>query len=140
VPKSSLKVELPLRSRLIKEGLSSVLTATGFSVLSELDERADPVTVIIDIDDCRNPKLVGAHHLRDDKIVILATGADALEVDDDQIALLSGILTYDLSLDAFVQSLRLVCSGERVFPRDLVSRRKLPAPSPGIEPRSDRSC
>ena len=137
MPKSPLKVELLLRSRLIKEALSTVLTVTKFSVLRERDEYDDHATVTIDVDDCRNPEVVGAHRQKGDNIVVLASGADALEVDDDQIASLSGILTYDLSLEAFVQSLRLICSGERVFPRDVVARRKLPGPSPAIGPRSD---
>ena len=40
-----------------------------------------------------------------------------------------GILTYDLSVAVFVQSLLLICSGERVFPHHLALGRKLAAPS-----------
>ena len=132
-----LKVELLLHSRLVNEALSAMLAAAEFSLLHERNDRDDHVTVIIDIEDCNKAEVVDAHRLNGDSIVVLASEADALAVDDDQIALLSGILTYDLSGDAFVRSLRLICAGERVFPRDLMRGRRLPAPSPDNEARSD---
>jgi hypothetical protein len=49
----------------------------------------------------------------------MASKADSLEIGPDEVARLSGILTYDLSVPAFVQSLLLICAGERVFPHDL---------------------
>ena len=132
-----LKVELLLRSRLVREALSSTLTAAGFSVLRERDGHDDHVTVIIDTDDCKELEVIGAHRVSGDRVVVLANGADALDIDDEQIALLSGILTYDLSAEAFLRSLRLICAGERVFPRDLAPGCKLPAPSFGSEAQSD---
>jgi DNA-binding NarL/FixJ family response regulator len=135
-----LEIELLLRSQLVKEALSSILTAAGFSVLHERGNRSDRVIAVIDIDDCREPELVAAHRLKGDGVVGLASAAsDLLDLDGDQIALLSGILTYDLSADAFVRSLRLICAGERVFPRDLTPGRRLPAPSSGDEAHHDGS-
>jgi two-component system, NarL family, nitrate/nitrite response regulator NarL len=132
-----LKIELLLRSRLVREALSSTLTAAGFSVLRERDGHDDHVTVIIDIDDCKELEVIGGHRVSGDRVVVLASGADALDIDDQQIALLSGILTYDLSAEAFLRSLRLICAGERVFPRDLAPGCRLPAPSLGSEVQSD---
>jgi two-component system nitrate/nitrite response regulator NarL len=123
------KIELMLRSRLIKEALSLMLTTGGFSVLREHDRRHDEhVTVIVDIDACGETEVIGTHRANGDKVVVLASGADTLEVDDEQIGVLSGILTYDLSGEAFLRSLRLICAGERVFPRDLAPGRRLPPP------------
>jgi two-component system nitrate/nitrite response regulator NarL len=132
-----LKVELLLRSRLVNEALSATLAAAGFSVLRERDGRDDNLTVIVDIEGCKDPEVVGAHLLNGDRIVVLASETNALDIDDDQLAALSGILTFDLSADAFVRSLRLICLGERVFPRDLAPGRRLPQPSPGGEARSN---
>ena len=70
--------------------------------------------------------------------VVLANNADCGQLDHDQIAPLSGILTYDLSAEAFVRALQLICSGERVFPRELTLRSKSQPPSRGTLPtRSD---
>ena len=55
--------------------------------------------------------------------------ADSLEIEFDEIAPLSGILTYDLSADALVRSLLLIFAGERVFPHDLALGRKRAPPS-----------
>jgi two-component system, NarL family, nitrate/nitrite response regulator NarL len=129
-----LNIELLLRSRLVKEALSSVLTAAGFCVLHERDGHDEPLIVITEIDDFKD---LEAHRLGGDSIVLLASDSHALDLDDDQIAALSGILTYGLSADAFVQSLRLIGAGERVFPRGLGPRPKLATPSSGSGARSD---
>jgi two-component system nitrate/nitrite response regulator NarL len=131
------KIELLLRSLLARDALSAVLTGAGFSVSREQDQCDDNVTVIIDVDDCQDPEILQAHQQRGVKIVVLAKDTDSLEMDQDQIAALSGILTYGLSADAFVRSLRLICSGQRVFPRNLVLRPKPQAPSSRTEHRSN---
>jgi two-component system nitrate/nitrite response regulator NarL len=66
--------------------------------------------------------------------VALASEADSLEMDADEITPLSGILTNDLSGDAFVGSLRLIGVGQRVYPRDLVLRQTGPARAPDAAP------
>ena len=55
---------------------------------------------------------------------MLANEIDCRGLAHDRIAALSGILTYDLSAEGFVSSLRLICSGERVFPRELTQPSK----------------
>jgi two-component system, NarL family, nitrate/nitrite response regulator NarL len=127
-------ITLRLRSKLAEDGLSSVLTAAGFSVLSELDRQ--DVIVIRDLDDHGEPLALNADRQRDIKTVVLASEAESLAMSPRQIAQLSGVLTYSLSADAFVRSLRLICSGERIFPRDLASGRVPPAPPAGAEPRA----
>jgi two-component system nitrate/nitrite response regulator NarL len=130
------RIELLLRSLLVRDALSAVLTGAGFSVSRKPDPYGADAAVIIDFDDCQDAEVLQAHQQRGVKIVALATETDSLEMDDEQIAPLSGILTYGLSADAFVRSLRLICSGERVFPRNLVLAPKPQAPSSHIERRS----
>jgi hypothetical protein len=114
-------IELLLRSRLIKEALSSVLTAAGFTVFHEPIQGDTQTVAVIDFEDCKDPESISAHQVRGAKIVALISEANSREAGFDEIEPLSGILTYDLSGAAVVGSLRLVCSGERVFPRDTPS-------------------
>jgi two-component system, NarL family, nitrate/nitrite response regulator NarL len=132
------KIELLLRSWLVKDALSLVLTEADFSVYREPIPDDKDTTVIIDFDDRSDTEVIRAHQQRGVKIVVLAHEANSLEMSPDEIALLSGILTYDLSAAAFVGALQLICSGERIIPRDLRPGRKPRVPSPGTGPRSDR--
>ena len=129
--------KLLIRSQLVKDALSSVLVAAGFNVL-QTDQRDEAVVAIIDFDDHKDPEALLTHQQNGDKIVVLANKADCRELDYNQIVPLCGIVTYDLSAEAFVRSLRLICSGERVFPRELTQpstpRTTLHETSP---PRSD---
>jgi two-component system, NarL family, nitrate/nitrite response regulator NarL len=124
-----LKVELLLRSRLVRDALSSVLTAAGCTVLSEPTQAHSDAVVVIDFDDCKDPESVSAHRARGVKIAALTSEADSREIGFEEIAPLNGILTYDLSVAAFVQSLLLISSGERVFPHNLTLGRKSAAPA-----------
>jgi two-component system, NarL family, nitrate/nitrite response regulator NarL len=130
-----LNIEVLLRLRLVKDALSSVLMEAGFAVFHEPTPGDNDTIVLIDFDDCKDPENVSAHQLRGVKIVALTSAADSLEIGLDEIAPLSGILTYDLSADALVRSLFLVAAGERVFPHDLALGRKSSAPS--FEDRSN---
>lgn len=123
------RVELSLRSQLAKEALSTVLTMAGFLVLTKRDRHDGGVTAIVDVDGGESLEMIATHRLNGDRIVVLTNDADALELDDDQSASLSGILTYDLSTEAFVRSLRLICSGEQVF-----ADRMAPGSQPSGEP------
>lgn len=131
------KIELSLRSRLVRDTLSAVLSAAEFLVLDGPDSDNRDTIVIIDRDDPRDAETVRAHQARGLKIVLLASDADTLELNDHQIAPLSGVLTYDLSADTLVQCLRLICSGERVFPRDVVLERNSIAQLSSTKPQSD---
>jgi len=117
------KIDLLVRRKLVKEALSSVLVAAGFALSSETDQ-CDRDLVIIDLDDYEDSQALLARQQKRSKIVVLANEIDCRGLDHDQIAVLGGILTYDLSADAFVRSLRLICSGERVFPRELTQPSK----------------
>ena len=102
-------ITLQLQSKLVKDSLSSVLTAAGFSVISAFDWQDDHVIVICGLDDYRELRAFDAQNGA--KIVILANEADGLEMSTDEIASLSGVLTHELSVDALAQSLRLICVG-----------------------------
>jgi hypothetical protein len=120
------KIEILLRSRLVRDALSSLLSAAGFFVIDDPAQRDKETIMIIDLNDCSDAEAIHAHQQRGVRIVALASEADDLEMDADKIALLSGILTCDLSDDAFVGSLRLICAGQQVFPCDLVPSLKNP--------------
>jgi len=130
------KIELLLRSRLVKEALSSVLIEAGLSVLGEPSQPNTDVIAVIDFEDCKDRVRVQAHQSRGVAIVALTSETDSRELDPEEIARLSGVLTYNLSAVAFVDSLRLISLGERVFPRDLATGRRPQAPVPGAEFRS----
>jgi DNA-binding NarL/FixJ family response regulator len=130
------KIEILLCSRLIRDALSSVLSAAGFFIIRDPAQRDKDAIVVIDLNDCCDAEVVHAHQQRGVKIVALASDADSLEIGTDEMAPLSGILTYDLSHDAFVGSLRLICAGQRVFPSNLVVRQTDPATPPDAAPRA----
>jgi two-component system nitrate/nitrite response regulator NarL len=120
------RISVLVRKELVREALSSVLVAAGFAIWPEMDQ-SDHDLVIIDFDDYGDPEALLAHQQNGSKIVVLANEIDWQRLDHDQITALSGILTYNLSAGAFVRSLRLICSGERVFPRELPSRAGTPS-------------
>jgi two-component system, NarL family, nitrate/nitrite response regulator NarL len=124
-----VKIELLLRARLLKDSLSSMLTEAGFSISHESDRHNDHGIVIVDFDEYQN--VVLAHQQRDAKIVLLTRDAESVALNPDEIAALSGVLTFDLSANSFVQSLRLIASGERVFPHGLTLERATPVPQAG---------
>jgi two-component system, NarL family, nitrate/nitrite response regulator NarL len=130
-------IEILLRSRLVKDALSAALVAAGFSVVQEQLLDNHEAIVIIDFENCRDSEALGAHRQNNVKIVALARGADVVGLGPDEITPLSGILTYDLSVDAFLRSLQLISSGERVFPRDMALGRRAQAAPTGAEPRPD---
>jgi DNA-binding NarL/FixJ family response regulator len=131
-------IELLLRPRLIKDALSSALKDAGFTVFYEPTQGDAQTVTVIDFGDCKSLESVSAHQARGVKIVALTSKADSREIGFDEIEPLSGILTYDLSGRAFVDSLRLICSGERMFPRDLAMGRRPQASPSNTEPRPDR--
>jgi two-component system nitrate/nitrite response regulator NarL len=116
-----------------EDGRAFNVTHEGFSCLDEADPHDEHVIVIVDSDEYQDRHAALTHQQHGAKIVVLVREAEILELSPDEIAALSGALTWDLSTGAFVQSLRLICSGERVLPRDLPGRR-LPAPT-DIEPQ-----
>jgi two-component system, NarL family, nitrate/nitrite response regulator NarL len=128
-------IELLLHSRLVKDTLSAVLTEAGFLVIQEQNPDNYGTILIIDFDD-RDREFVRLHQSRGAKIVALADEADSLTMSASDVTPLSGVLTHELPANAFVQSLRRICSGERVFPDAWVHRQSLPAPSAGIQPLS----
>jgi DNA-binding NarL/FixJ family response regulator len=130
-------IEILLRSRLVKDGLSAILTAAGFLIIQDQDRNNYCIIVIIDFENFRDLEVVRILQSRGVKIVVFASEADTRDIAADELAPLSGILTDGLSADAFVQALRLIVTGERVFPRDLVLGQKPSVPSPGTKPQSD---
>jgi two-component system nitrate/nitrite response regulator NarL len=114
-----------------------VLAEAGFTVFAEPRLHDDETIIIGDFNDYEDLEALNAHQQHGEKIVILTGEADSRRLSPDDIAPLRGILTYDLSVTAFAQSLRLIYSGERVFSPSLALGRRQQARLPGAEPRSD---
>jgi two-component system, NarL family, nitrate/nitrite response regulator NarL len=131
------KIELLLHSWLVKDALSFVLMEAGFTVFHEASQHDDATIVVVDFEDCKDRENMRAHQSRGARIVALTSEVDSREIAPDELVLLSGILTYDLSAAAFVRSLHLIGSGERVFPRDLVMGRRPQPSTASIAHRSD---
>lgn len=121
------KVRLLLRSSLMKDALSALLTTAGFCVSREPGPAGNDTTVVLDLDDCVDPEETRARQRHGAKIVALASEADCPTMSGDQIAPLDGLLTYALSADDWVRALRLICAGERVLPSALAWGQRLPA-------------
>lgn len=121
------KVRILLRSSLMKDALSALLTKAGFTVCRGPCLADGDATVVMDLDDCLDPQGVRARRRFGTKIVALANEADCLSMSADQIAALDGLLTYALSADDCVRALRLICAGERVLPSTLARGHRLPA-------------
>ena len=113
-------IQLLLHSRLVKDALAAVLLESDFLLLDEQRGISYGAIAITDFGDCRDREVMRLLQSQGAKIVALADATENLEISADDLPPLSGILTHSLSADAFVQSLRRICSGERVFPRDLV--------------------
>ena len=116
-------INVLIRPKLVNDALSSVLLAAGFTVFPKADQ-CDHGVVLIGIDDYEERAAGLAHQQNGGKIVMLTNEPDCRGLAPEQIGALSSILTYDSSAAVFVRSIRLICSGERVFPRELTERSK----------------
>jgi hypothetical protein len=88
-------VELFLRSRLVKEALSSGLMQAGFSVFHERDQRDNNTIVVLDFEDYKDPESARTHQSQGVKLVALASESNSRKLELNDIAALSGVLTYD---------------------------------------------
>jgi two-component system, NarL family, nitrate/nitrite response regulator NarL len=131
-----LNIELLLRSQLVKDALSAVLIAAGFSVFNERDPDNRCGIVIIDVDDCRDREFVQLLRQRGARVVALADEPGSRGSSAAEIMPLSGVLTHEVSADDLVQALRRIGAGERVFPDDWVLQPGAPTPSSDIELQS----
>lgn len=130
------KVERAVRSQLVRE-LSSESAAAGFLVLWDREGHGG-VAAIVTVDGREKVEVVEAHRLKGDKIVVLAKDADLAELDKSQSAPSGELLIDQLPADPFLRSLRLICSGEQVFPGrvDPPSDRAAPSGGPTTSPLS----
>lgn len=146
---------LVLRHQLFRDALRRLLIDAGFSITGEapdlngalaLDQKHPLDFVIVDASFCneesafsRMREAVGG------RIVILAWETDLCRIGSDHLMAADGILTFDISFETMTYSLRLIQSGERVVPRELVPHlltRRAPstttsgtAPHRGLSPR-----
>lgn len=121
-------------SRLLREGLRQIMTGTSFAVLYEfptlaaaLDaplETGAPKLVLLEwlpVDDQDNPVVRLRERLPDARIIAFGDTLSKKQMVHALRAGASGYLLKDMSLDALIQSLRLVLMGEVVFPTELAA-------------------
>lgn len=124
-------VFLVSRSRFQRDALRLVLQHGGFAVvgeacgtmeaLSELLAEPAPraALILIDFDPSQDPVggFAALRCMAGKRCVALAHAADLRWIPPDQINVLDSIVTYDISAEVLVSSLRLILDGERIFPR-----------------------
>ena len=123
-------VLLVLRHQLFRDALRRLLTDVGFSITGEasdlngalaLDRRHLLDLVIADVSFCNEEAAFSSMRgAVGGRIVILAWKTDFCRISSDHIVAADGILTFDISFEVMTRSLRLIQSGERVVPRELV--------------------
>ncbi len=128
-------VFLALRSPLLRDVVNRLLTDSGITVSGEaydlesalecLRSRSDvrPDIIIIDAAFC-NEDSDAVRLVRQSagqaRIVILAYDTDLNAISSDHIMTVDGVLTFGITSEAMIDSLRLIQKGERVVPRELM--------------------
>lgn len=122
------------RNRLFREGLKSLLSGSQFEVVGEADDVGNaqpelggrtPSVVLVDFSAELEHAADDLTHLRqilpDAKIVVLTETLCSHTLAACLGAGAHGYLIKDISVDALLQSLRLVMLGEKVFPTHLAA-------------------
>jgi two-component system nitrate/nitrite response regulator NarL len=128
------RVLLVLKSQLLRDAVRLLLTDSGFTVAGEAPDLDGALAglspegpqidfVVIDaVVCCDRPHVLGDIRQRVGaaKLIILTYEAEAERLGSDDIISADGILTFGITSQALVQSLRLIQMGERVVPRNLM--------------------
>ncbi|MEE8250825.1 MAG: response regulator transcription factor [Gemmatimonadales bacterium] len=122
------------RNKLFREGLKSLLSGSQFEVVGEADDVSQaraplgdqtPSVVLLDFSAELEHAVDDVTHLRgilpEVKIVILVEALSSQSLAACLGAGAHGYLIKDISVDALLQSLRLVMLGEKVFPTHLAA-------------------
>ena len=134
-PAEMTNVFLALRSPLMGDAMNRLLTDAGITVggLAHDFENAlaslraahpDPIdSIIIDAAFC-NEQSDALTSVREAagpaRVVILAYDTDVQGISSDHIMSADGVLTFAITSEALIESLRLILAGERVVPRELM--------------------
>ena len=122
------------RNKLFREGLKSLLSGSQFEVVGEADDVSQaraplgdrtPSVVILDFSAELEHEVDDVTHLRgilpEAKIVVLVEALSSQTLAACLGAGAHGYLIKDISVDALLQSLRLVMLGEKIFPTHLAA-------------------
>jgi two-component system nitrate/nitrite response regulator NarL len=132
---AAIKTFLVGKQKLFREGLKSLLTGSQFEVVGEADDvgqtstglspDASPDVVLLDLSaepEHATEDLAHLHSvLPNAQIVVLAETLSSQTLAACLAAGAHGYLIKDISVDALLQSLRLVMLGEKVFPTHLAA-------------------
>ena len=122
-----------LPSRLLRDALSRTLHDAGVMMIhhvSDLDgalsrlraKPADPWDlVIVDAVLCNTrANAVEAIHRAGGQARVVVLGYDISAIGSDYVMAADGVLTFDITAETMIRSLRLIQDGERVVPRELM--------------------
>ena len=132
---TAIKTYLVGKDRLFREGLKSLLNGSQFEVVGEADDvgqadpglppEASPDIVLLDLPSEAEHAAEDLAHLHavlpNAQIVVLTETLSAQTLAACLAAGAHGYLIKDISVDALLQSLRLVMLGEKVFPTHLAA-------------------
>jgi two-component system nitrate/nitrite response regulator NarL len=123
-------------SRLIRDAIKLLLRNAGFSVTGEAEDlksalklldaqpRTRVDTIIMDAEFCNgSPGAVATlrNVLGDVRIIVLTYESDIDRIHGGEIMTADGILTFSLTAESVIDSIRLIQVGERVVPQELIN-------------------
>lgn len=126
-------VLIALPSRLLRDALTRTLSDAGVITIHQVSDlngalsqlrakAADPIDVVIlDAVLCNTrANAVESIQRAGGQARIVVLGYDISAIGSDYVMAADGVLTFDITADVMVRSLRLIQNGERVVPRDLM--------------------
>lgn len=145
----TIPVYLVAKDCLLKEGVKSLLDGAEFSISAESEavdglpaiETAVPMSgMIVNIDSSLGNLTERVHQIRtrypDNRIVIIGARREIPAVTEAFAAGLDGYILKDISAAGLVGSLRLVMTGEKVYPTSVLSFLR---PAPEAMPANDEN-
>jgi two-component system, NarL family, nitrate/nitrite response regulator NarL len=149
VADNKIAVHLVGKNGLLKEGIKSMLAKTEFRMTGDYenarelpgeDTKAIPAQVVIAIEEEGNRDTLNViralkNHYSRSHVIIISDDADMPKVSTAFSAGIDGYLLRNISCEGLVGSLKLVMSGEKVYPAAMLS---MPSPS-AVSPDSKRA-
>jgi len=126
---AAISVCLVGNESIIKEGVKSLLARNNFEITADYDglsaiplekSQGQPAQLIISIDEESGAISANVHKLKSiygqSRIVIISSNPDASVIKSAFDAGVDGILLKDISSEGLIGSLKLVATGEKVYP------------------------
>jgi len=126
-------VLIVLPSPLLRDALARILRDVGATMIHEASDLDDalsclrslksdrPDLVIVDAALCNErANAIGSVQQEGGRARVVVLGYDINAISSDNVLVADGVLTFDITANMMVRSLRLIQNGERVVPRELM--------------------